>query len=78
VTVPTRQADNGAATHASEEEGYVSSLRARPHALTPPGAQPSRLGELVAIVAWIVRSWLNPADAHATRKQRTGREHRAP
>ena len=78
MTVATRQADNGAPTHASEEEGYVSSLRARPHALIPPGAQPSRLSELVAVVAWIVRSWLSPADADAIRKQRARREHREP
>jgi hypothetical protein len=78
MTVAKRQADKDAATHASEEKGYVSSLRARPHDLIPPGAQRARLSELVAVVAWIVRSWLNPADAHAIRKQGSRREHREP
>jgi hypothetical protein len=60
------------------DAGYVSSLAARPHPLTPPGRQPSRRAELAAAVAWMVRSWLRPGDAVAAWEQHVGREHREP
>jgi hypothetical protein len=60
------------------EEGYVSSVAARPHVLVPPGPQPSRLAEFAATLAWIVESWLRPADAEALAKQQPGRERLAP
>jgi hypothetical protein len=62
----------------TSDEGYVSSLAARPHFLIPPGPQPSHLAEFAALLAWIVESWLSPADADVLVKQQPGREHPAP
>jgi hypothetical protein len=60
------------------EEGYVSSLAARPRALIPSTSRPSRLAGLAAMLMWIAGSWLNPADAAAAAKQLPGRQRSAP
>jgi hypothetical protein len=57
---------------------YISSLDAQREPLPGPARAPSRLAELRALVAWIVSSWLRPADAAAAWQQRTGREARLP
>jgi hypothetical protein len=77
MTVATRQPDSEAPvpTHGTDE-GSVWTLRPRPHALTEPGFESSRVSELVAALAWIVRSWLSPAEADAIKKQRTRRTRR--
>lgn len=78
MTAASSHPDNAAVRTPAPVQAYASSFAPRPHALTPPGAQPSRLTELVAVLAWIVSSWLSPADADVNIKQRTGREHREP
>ena len=78
MTTATRQAGDGGAGAQPTDTGYISSLAARPHALTPPGPQPSRRAELGASVAWVLGSWLRPGDADAAWEQRAGREHQEP
>ena len=78
MTTATRQAGNGGAEEQPTDTSYISSLAARPHALTPPGPQPSRRAELGAILAWVLGSWLRPGDADVAWQQRAGREHQEP
>jgi hypothetical protein len=56
MTVATRQPDSEAPvpTHGSDE-GSVWTLRPRPHALTEPGFESSRVSELVAALALCAR-----------------------
>jgi hypothetical protein len=58
--------------------GYISSLAPGPHALTPPGAPPARGAEVLAALAWVLGSWLRPADADAGWQQQAGHEERLP
>ncbi len=78
MTMPPRPPGSSDAETHARDEGYVSSLAVRPHSLTPPGRQPSRLRELSAVVAWILASWLRSGDAGAAWEQRAGCEHREP
>jgi hypothetical protein len=57
---------------------YISSLDAQREPLPAPGREPSRLAELGSLVAWIIGSWLRPADAEAAWQQGAGREARLP
>ena len=57
---------------------YISSLDARREPQPPAAREPSRVAELRGLMAWILSSWLRPADAEAGWEQRVGREARLP
>lgn len=58
--------------------GYISSLNVQPRPLPLPHRLVSRRAELRALLAWILSSWLRPADAEVAWEQRAGHEARLP